>query len=207
MHFFKNDVIQSLHGKNEGRPRGRAAAFSSGSLGSRFWLLKNKHEIVCGEIQPLFQDDAAIVRGLFDVPDVLKPPPGNPGFAKALVESFVGRGREAASHFEGAVYCGDSPGLQSSRRYLRKSICGGDRGKMEHIDGKDDIVKPRPIGPGAGLREIDPQWFGHIRISRARAVRPDYFEYVHVAVGWLEPYARKMLSEIVDVSPASARKF
>src|SRR5208283_4288020 len=153
------------------------AAFSSGSLRSRFRLLENKHEIVCGKIQPLFRDDAAIVRGLFDVPDVLKSPPGNPGSAKALVESLVGRGREAAIHFEGAVDCGGSPGLQSSRCYLRKSICGGDRGKMEHIDGKDDIVKPRSIGPGAGLREINPEWFGHIRISRAGAVRPDYLEH------------------------------
>ena len=119
--------------------------FSSGSLRSRFWLLENKHEIICGKIQPLFRDDAAIVRGLFDVPDVLQSPPGNPGFAKALVESLVGRGREAAIHFEGAVNCGKSLRFQKSRCYLREALRGRDRRKMEHIDGNDDIVKPFPF--------------------------------------------------------------
>ena len=42
----------------------------------------------------------------------LSPHPGDPGFAKALVESLVGRGREAAIHFEGAIDCGGSPGFK-----------------------------------------------------------------------------------------------
>ena len=78
---------------------------------------------------------------------------------------------------------------------------------MEDIDGKDDIVKPLSFGPGVGLREIDPDRFGHIRISCTRAVRPDYFEHGHVAVGRLKRDAWKMLGEIVDMSPAPARKF